>query len=143
MQYYREELAAIVTKVHKSGLVNLAIFDPYGNSIQNPQQNVYFLESGVTSRVLNRDYCVCHPRNEILEPIPPDDPLDVPISPLSSITTPVPTQEQLIPEGLPAGAKLESIEPASPAQVEVAKAKARATGVRKKPLRNLVDKKKK
>ena len=39
-QHFGLKLAALVTFVHENGTLNLAIFDPYGNLVQNPPTNI-------------------------------------------------------------------------------------------------------
>jgi hypothetical protein len=49
--YFGRELSAIVTQVHAES-VNLCIFDPYGNPIQNPPQNI-----PIEKNEFNGGYC--------------------------------------------------------------------------------------
>ena len=103
-QYHGQELAAIVCAIKGQDRVNLVIFNPDGNMIQNPPQNIPLDSLGFQGDEVRYD------------PIP-----------VSFTETNGQVPQMPIPE-LPPGAKLVENRPATPQEVAAAKA-----GMKKMP----------
>lgn len=133
MQYRGMDLVAVVTRVYENERVNLAIFDPTGNLMRNPPMNisVEFL-TDVNSEPVCQN--LCHPSQ-------PSNTLQIPNL---SADTPVGTIPN-IPfdkSELPAGARMVEHRPATPEEIEAAKAGIGVSNVKspKKPVKKPVKK---
>jgi len=133
MQYRNMDLVAIVTRVYENGRVNLAIFDPTGNIMQNPPTNI---SVDLLSEVDSEPVCqnLCHPMQ-------PENPLQIPKLNADTPTAVIPN----IPfdkSELPAGARMVEHRPATPEEIEAAKAGIGVSNVKspKKPVKKPVKK---
>ena len=59
MQYRGMKLVAIVTRVYENERVNLAIFDPTGNIMQNPPTNIGIDQLTESAPEVHADDCLC------------------------------------------------------------------------------------
>ena len=59
MQYRGMKLAAVITRVYENERVNLAIFDPTGNVMQNPPTNISIDQLSEAAPEVHADDCLC------------------------------------------------------------------------------------
>jgi hypothetical protein len=151
MQYRGMKLVAIVTRVYENERVNLAIFDPTGNIMQNPPTNIGIDQLTESAPEVHADDCLCgrcvERRNSEPESIyktltPPPYATGEP-----DAYAGVHQQGQVpnIPfdkSELPAGAKMVEHRPATPEEIEAAKAGIGLSSMKapKKPLKKPVRK---
>ena len=139
--YFGRELSAIVTEVHAES-VNLCIFDPYGNPIQNPPQNI-----PTEKNEFNGGYCspvrLEVPNTALRSTMPnampntmPNMPNAMPnamdvegIGPQMGGVPNIPFDKS----ELPAGARMVEHRPATPEEIEAAKAGIVESGQMKSP----------
>lgn len=59
MQYRGMKLVAVITRVYENERVNLAIFDPTGNIMQNPPTNIPYEQLSEAAPEVHADDCLC------------------------------------------------------------------------------------
>jgi len=142
--YFGRELSAIVTEVHAES-VNLCIFDPYGNPIQNPPQNI-----PTEKNEFNGGYCspvrlevpntALNPLNSMPNAMPnamPNSAEQFGVPPMGGVPN-IPFDKS----ELPPGARMVEHRPATPEEIEAAKAGIGVPKVKspKKPVKKPVRK---
>lgn len=145
MQYRGMKLVAIVTRVYENERVNLAIFDPTGNIMQNPPTNIGIDQLSEAAPEVHANDCLCgrcvEQRNsetqalEELSHMIRNENLQVP--PMGGVPN-IPFNKS----ELPAGARMVEHRPATPEEIEAAKAGIGVPKVKspKKPVKKPVRK---
>ena len=157
MQYRGMDLVAIVTRVYENGRVNLAIFDPTGNLMRNPPMNVSAdLLSEANLNSCCKGQCKNIPlaktlqaselgnrsiaRQDLTNGVPDPYHQSMPNSaePQASGVPNIPFDKS----ELPAGARMVEHRPATPEEIEAAKAGIGVSNVKipKKPVKKPVKK---
>ena len=148
MQYRNMKLVAIITRVYENERVNLAIFDPTGNVMRNPPTNIGIDQLSEAAPEVHADDCLCgrcvNNRSIVRHCSPNTMPNTMPNS-AEQFGVPPMGQVPNIPfdkSELPAGARVVEHRPATPAEVEAAKAGIGVPKVKspKKPVKKPVKK---
>lgn len=145
MQYRGMKLVAVITRVYENERVNLAIFDPTGNIMQNPPTNIGIDQLSEAAPEVHANDCLCgrcverrNSETQALEELG---------GMLENKNFQVPPMGQApnIPfdkSELPAGARMVEHRPATPEEIEAAKAGIGVPKVKspKKPVKKPVRK---
>ena len=162
MQYRGMKLVAVITRVYENERVNLAIFDPTGNIMQNPPTNIAIDQLTESAPEVHADDCLCgrcvSNRSTVRQSSSNSAPN--PLNSMSNRTNAVrqsssnsAEQFGVPPMGgvpnipfdkseLPAGARMVEHRPATPEEIEAAKAGIGVSNVKspKKPVKKPVRK---
>ena len=127
MRYYGHKLAAIVTCVHDNDRVNLAIFEPNGNIVSHPSNRIPIRQISDVEKPVNSLAVQAGPPNAQNFGIPP-----------MGQAPNIPFDES----ELPSGARVVEHRPATPEEIEAAKAGIGVSKMKniKKPVKKPVKK---
>jgi hypothetical protein len=140
MQYRGMKLVAIVTRVYENERVNLAIFDPTGNIMQNPPTNIGIDQLSEAAPEVHAGDCLCGRcvNNRSMAPSTmPNSAEQFGVPPMGGVPN-IPFDKS----ELPAGARMVEHRPATPEEIEAAKAGIGVPKVKspKKPVKKPVRK---
>lgn len=145
MQYRNMKLVAIITRVYENERVNLAIFDPTGNIMRNPPTNIGLDQLSEAAPEVHENDCLCgrcvQRRNsetqalEELSGMIKNENFQVP--PMGQVPN-IPFDKS----ELPSGARVVEHRPATPEEIEAAKAGIGVSKMKniKKPVKKPVKK---
>lgn len=158
MQYRGMKLVAVITRVYENERVNLAIFDPTGNIMQNPPTNIPYEQLSEAAPEVHADDCLCGrcvSNRSIVRQRSPNsaEQFNTQISGVpdpyhQSMPNSAEPQMGGVPNipfdksELPAGAKMVEHRPATPEEIEAAKAGIGLSSMKapKKPVKKPVRK---
>jgi len=162
MQYRGMKLVAVITRVYENERVNLAIFDPTGNIMQNPPTNIGIDQLSEAAPEVHADDCLCGrcvSNRSIVRQRSPNstEQFNTQISGVPNLhhqSMPNSTEQFGVPpmggvpnipfdkSELPAGARMVEHRPATPEEIEAAKAGIGVPKVKspKKPVKKPVRK---
>lgn len=140
MQYRGMKLVAVITRVYENERVNLAIFDPTGNIMQNPPTNIGIDQLSEAAPEVHADDCLCGrcvSNRSIVRQSSPNSAEQFGVPPMGGVPN-IPFDKS----ELPAGARMVEHRPATPEEIEAAKAGIGVPKVKspKKPVKKPVRK---
>jgi len=133
MQYRGMKLVAVITRVYENERVNLAIFDPTGNIMQNPPTNIGIDQLSEAAPEVHADDCLCgrcvERRNSETQALEELSGMIETLQPPMGGVPNIPFDKS----ELPAGARMVEHRPATPEEIEAAKAGIVEFGQMKSP----------